>query len=106
MSSIENVSAINAPTKKSNSDIDNNLAEFLGNEDYSEVDMGQIDEEELPFMIIDKDTGKVYDIRNDKHVERLSCANTASFRQDYRQTEDGSRQSAWGDWWKMKKKND
>jgi hypothetical protein len=38
----------------------------LGNEDnYLEVDMGEIDDEEKPFMIIDKDTGKVYDIRND-----------------------------------------
>lgn len=55
------------------------MAEFLGHEDYSEVDMGQIEEEELPFMIIDKDSGKVYDTRNNKHVERLSNV-TASFR--------------------------
>ena len=30
-----------------------------------EVDMGQIDEEERPFMIVDKDTGRIYDVRND-----------------------------------------
>jgi len=34
--------------------------------------MGQIDEEERPFMIVDKDTGRIYDIRNDAHVERLT----------------------------------
>jgi hypothetical protein len=44
--------------------------------------MGQIDEEELPFMIIDKDSGKVYDTRNDKHVERLSNIVTGSFKQN------------------------
>ncbi len=43
--------------------------------------MGQLDEEELPLMIVDKDTGKVYDTRNDKHVERLSYIATESFRQ-------------------------
>ena len=51
----------------------------MGNEEnYLEVDMGQIDEEELPFMIIDKDSGKVYDARIDKHVERLSTFVTVS----------------------------
>ena len=84
MPSIGDVSAISGIQRqvtqtKSKSSSDIALAEFLGNEDYSEVDMGQIDEEELPFMIIDKDSGKVYDTRNDKHVERLSNV-TASFR--------------------------
>ena len=109
MHSIDDVSAITAKQgPKSNSDIV--LAEFFGHEDYSEVDMGQIEEEELPFMIIDKDSGKVYDTRNNKHVERLSNV-TASFRQT--QTEEVSpginnstRSSCWGDWWRMKKKND
>ena len=36
------------------------------------VDMGQIDEEERPFMIVDKDTGKVYDMRNETHLNRLT----------------------------------
>ena len=39
--------------------------------DYQEVDMGNIDEEDRPFIIIDKDFGKLYDIRNDKHIDRL-----------------------------------
>jgi hypothetical protein len=71
MKSIDDVSAIpmKMAEKKSTSDNNYDLAEFLGNEEnYLEVDMGQIDEEELPFMIIDKDSGKVYDTRNDKHV--------------------------------------
>jgi len=50
---------------------DHNLHDYL-QDNYQEVDMGQIDEEERPFMIIDKDTGKVYDIRNEQHVERLT----------------------------------
>jgi len=41
--------------------------------------MGQIDEEERPFMIVDKDTGRVYDMRNDKHVDRLTDTATTRF---------------------------
>jgi hypothetical protein len=32
------------------------------------MDMGEIDDEEKQFLIIDKDTGQVYDIRNDMHL--------------------------------------
>lgn len=80
-----------------------------------EVDMGQIDEEERPFMIVDKDTGRIYDVRNDAQVERLTGLATTKIGQQLRQTElepgDQSknvRQSmntAWGDWWKQKKKS-
>ena len=48
-----------------------NLAEILG-EDCLEVDMGKLNEEERQFMIVDKDSGKVYDIRKESHLERLS----------------------------------
>jgi hypothetical protein len=49
------------------------MEDFFGDqEEYQEVDMGEIDDEERPFMIIDKDTGKVYDIRDDKQLERLT----------------------------------
>jgi len=34
--------------------------------------MGQIEEEERPFMIVDKDSGRIYDMRNDKAVGRLT----------------------------------
>jgi hypothetical protein len=84
MKSIDDMSAIptKTPEKKSESINDKDLDEFLGNQDnYLEFDMGQLDEEELPFMIVDKDSGKVYDTRNDKHVERLTTVATESFRQ-------------------------
>ena len=35
------------------------------------IDMGQIDDEERPFMIVDKDTGNVYDIRRPDHIDAL-----------------------------------
>jgi len=41
------------------------IAEVL-EDDYLEIDMGKIDDEERPFMIVDKDSGKIYDMRNDK----------------------------------------
>jgi hypothetical protein len=34
--------------------------------------MGQIDDEDKPFLIIDKDTGKIYDIRNETHLQRIT----------------------------------
>lgn len=75
--------------------------------------MGQIDDEERPFMIIDKDTGRMYDIRNDKHVGRLTenilsksqvmrNTNTDSELQSSTSTKENRKtinQSAWGDWW-------
>ena len=44
--------------------------------------MGQIDEEERPFMIVDKDTGRIYDIRNDAHVERLTGLATTTIQRN------------------------
>ena len=41
-------------------------------EDYLEVDMGQLKDEERQFMVVDKDSGRVYDLRNERHVERLT----------------------------------
>ena len=51
--------------------ISENLHEFLS-EDYLEVDMGQLKDEERQFMVVDKDTGRGYDLRNERHVERLT----------------------------------
>lgn len=101
--------------------IDNNLSEFLGGENgYQVVNMGAIDEEERPFMIIDKDTGRIYDMRNDNAVERLtnvattrmgtqmpsssSALETGNVNDTQRKTVKGTG-SAWGDWWKQKKKS-
>jgi hypothetical protein len=63
------------------------LIKFLENEEnYWEVDMGQIDEEERPFMIVDKDTGRVYDMRNDKHVDRLTDTATTRMGTQFAQS--------------------
>ena len=40
--------------------------------------MGQIEEEQRPFMIVDKDSGKVYDSRNELHVGKLTNNATTS----------------------------
>ena len=34
--------------------------------------MGQIDDEDKQFLIFDKDTGRVYDIRNENHLSRIT----------------------------------
>ena len=82
--------------------------------------MGAIDEEERPFMIVDKDTGKIYDLRNDNAVERLTNVATTrlgtqmpSSSQAFETGASNENQrktvkctgSAWGDWWKQKKKS-
>lgn len=36
-----------------------------GGHHFDEIDMGQIDEEERQYLLIDKDTGRVYDLRNE-----------------------------------------
>lgn len=35
-------------------------------------DIGEIEEEDKQFLIIDKDTGKAYDVRNETHVEKIT----------------------------------
>ena len=36
------------------------------------VDMGKLEEEEQKFLIVDKDTGDVYDMRNQDHIKFLN----------------------------------
>lgn len=56
---------------------DSKIIEFMNNDNnFEELDMGQIDEEDKPFILIDKDTGKVYDIRNESVIQKLT--NTSS----------------------------
>lgn len=53
---------------------DSKMMELLQNENdniFEEIDMGQIDEEDRPFLLIDKDTGRVYDMRNETHLKKL-----------------------------------
>lgn len=39
---------------------------------FEDIDMGQLDcEEEKNFLVIDKETGKIYDIRNEAHLHKL-----------------------------------
>lgn len=64
--------------------------------------MGEIDDEDKMFLIVDKDTGKVYDIRNDMHVEKIT-EHTTKMAQDTDKSKNGK---AWEGWWKQKKRND
>jgi len=97
---------------------DENIADFLGDEkNYLMVDMGQIDEEDMPFMIIDKDTGNMYDMRNDRHVERLTDVATTRFGTqqspavagfgggDEKEPRKSAKGTAWSGWWREKKKS-
>jgi hypothetical protein len=38
--------------------------------------MGQFDEEDRPFLAIDKDTGRVYDLRDEDSIKRLTSRQT------------------------------
>ena len=35
-------------------------------------DIGEIEEEDKMFLIVDKDTGRAYDVRNETHVEKIT----------------------------------
>ena len=43
---------------------------------FQAIDMGELDEEERQYLLIDKDTGKVYDLRNDMHLQRITSKQT------------------------------
>ena len=66
------------PTRKTHSNEDQQLLKLIKTKEEQDemgidlIDMGQIDDEERPFMIVDKDTGNVYDIRRPDHVDALS----------------------------------
>lgn len=83
---------------------DSKMMDLLNNDNdniFEEIDMGQIDEEERQFYLVDKDTGRVYDMRNENQLQRLQEKQT-------RLTGDAntsmntytSSQKAWSDWWK------
>lgn len=81
-----------------------------GYEDYDmgdigdEVDHNEISEEDRPFLILNKDTGKYYDLRNGKTIEKLTRRTTTlSANNDFSARDNQS--NAWSDWWKEKKKN-
>lgn len=85
---------------------------------FQEIDMGEIDEEERQYLLIDKDTGKVYDLRNEVHLQKITSkqtrlttdmnnVSTSSHQSSQIGGGGGSskQQSAWGDWWREKKRN-
>lgn len=43
---------------------------------FQEIDMGELDEEERQYLLIDKDTGKVYDLRNENHLHKITAKST------------------------------
>ena len=43
---------------------------------FEEIDMGQIDEEERQYLLIDKDTGRVYDLRNEDALTKITSRQT------------------------------
>ena len=54
---------------------DSKIIEYLNNDsNFEELDMGQIDEEDRPFILVDKDTGKVYDIRNESVIQKFTSS--------------------------------
>ena len=40
--------------------------------------MGKIDEEDRPYMIVDNDTGRIFDTRIDRHVEKATASMSMS----------------------------
>ncbi len=51
---------------------DAKMMEMLQNDNlFEDIDMGQIDDEDRQFLLVDKDTGRVYDMRNETHLARL-----------------------------------
>jgi len=59
---------------------DSNLLIYLQNESgddlFEEINFGLLDEEEKQYLIVDKDTGKVYDTRNENHVSKVTQKTT------------------------------
>jgi archaellum component FlaC len=43
---------------------------------FQEIDMGELDEEERQYLLIDKDTGRVYDLRNENQLEKITAKST------------------------------
>ncbi len=72
--------------------------------------MGELDEEERQYLLIDKDTGRVYDLRNEMHLERITSKQTKlttdlNATSTSTQNKSNTAGGAWGDWWRDKKKN-
>ena len=99
---------------------DMKLEDMLGSQErmgedpaFDMLDMGMLDEEDRQFMLVDKDTGKVYDLRNKNHISKLEERNFARLTTDIGESSRpvslniaGSlQQQAWTDWWREKRRN-
>lgn len=86
------------------SSLRSNTSRLLSHRSHSEysqdielVDMGRIDDEDRQYLIIDKDTGDVYDMRNQEHIDYLAEQTTC--------LQGSSKdQINWQEWWLKKKK--
>ena len=56
-------------------------------------------------MIVDKDSGRVYDMRNERHVERLTESEinmmqaSEHLEKSIKNPKTGKKKSAWNGWW-------
>jgi len=104
-------SKVDSPDMKQSAFLDDDrILNYLNNgkeeDDFEEVDMGQIEDEDKQFMIIDKDTGKAYDLRKQGVVNKMTePATRVSVDTSANPLNVSIGQKAWTDWWKQKKKN-
>lgn len=125
---INNISRMTGGMNQTSNFIDDSkLIEMLQNDTgdgfFQEIDMGQIDDEDKQYLIFDKDTGKVYDIRNEHHLQKITDKATTRLTTDISASSPTNTTSggmtnvsqpslqtqnsrAWSDWWKDKRKND
>ena len=88
--------------------IQHDVNELLG-EKPLEVDMGAMPDEEKVFKIVDKDSGRMYDVRNEAHVNHLS-ESTYQADQTIALAEESVSMGrstkkpggGWSDWWAKK----
>jgi hypothetical protein len=70
--------------------------------EFFTVEMGHIDQDldDLKYLITDKDTGEVYDLRNDEHLSLLTSHTKVA-----NSIMEINPRSDWSQWWQQKKKN-
>ena len=64
--------------------------------------MGNLDDEDHKYLIVDKDTGIVYDMRNEEHIEYLTSELTTT---NLKKGQKIKNMSDWSEWWQQKKKS-
>lgn len=80
---------------------DSKIMEMLQDENiFEDIDMGTVDDEDRPFLLVDKDTGKVYDLRNDSHLSKVidKSARITSDLSGSATTHTSAK--PWDNWWK------